>query len=87
MNDFAQAGLTVIAGIITLATISVIVGSRSNAPAAIQAGGSALANIVGSAVNPVGNSANNGNLALNPFSMPSSQLTGLATNLLNGGMI
>lgn len=70
MNNALDAALTVIAGIITVAIISVIVSKKSSAPAAIEASGKFLSGIVAAAVSPVSTSSTNGNLGANPFTNP-----------------
>jgi hypothetical protein len=51
--------LAVIGGIITLAVIAVVVSKQAQAPQVIQAGGSALAAVIGAAVQPVTGSGSN----------------------------
>jgi len=53
LEDLGNAGLAILAGVIGLATLSVIIGQKSQAPAALQAGGGAIATIIAAAVNPV----------------------------------
>ena len=69
MSEVEKLIVTVFGGIIAIAAISVIVGSKSKAPAAIQSFGSAMANIVGAAVGPA-NTGGNGNLGLSAFTAP-----------------
>lgn len=64
LNDLGNAGLAILAGIVTIATISVIIGQKSQAPAAIQATGGAFASIIAAAVNPASTAATNGNPSL-----------------------
>jgi len=45
--------VAVIGGIITLAIIAVVVSRNAQTPQVIQAGGSALASVIGAAVQPV----------------------------------
>lgn len=63
LNDIGAAALTILAGVVGLATISVIIGQNSQAPAAIQATGGAFATIIAAAVNPSSTAATNGNPA------------------------
>jgi hypothetical protein len=74
VNQFGQGLLTIFAGVITVAIISVIVGRNSQAPAAITDTGSALAKIIAAAVSPQG-AATNGNLGASTFSTGSNGLT------------
>lgn len=53
MDDFTQLITTIFGGIVLVAIASVIVSRKSQAPQAIQSIGSAIGNIVSSAVNPV----------------------------------
>jgi len=70
MENFGKIIYTIFGGVITLAIISVIISKKSEAPQVIQAGSSALANIVAAAVNPVNTSSTNGNLGTTTFSTP-----------------
>ena len=67
LSDWSKGLVALITAIIVIATIAVIVGRNSTAPKVIQAGFSGLGNVVAAAVNPVGNSAQNGNLGANSF--------------------
>jgi PRD1 phage membrane DNA delivery len=60
MFEGVGAGLVaVVGGIITLAIIAVVVSRQAQTPQVLQAGGSALAAVIGAAVQPVtGNSQN-----------------------------
>jgi len=58
MDDFTKIITAIFGGVILIAIAAVIVGKKSQAPQAIQSIGSAIGNIVASAVNPV--SANYG---------------------------
>jgi hypothetical protein len=53
MTSIGPAFVTVIAGIIGLAIVAVIVSRQAQTPNVLQAGGSALAQIIGAAVSPV----------------------------------
>jgi hypothetical protein len=90
MNDLLKGGLTIIAGIIGLAIWSVFLSKNSSAPAAIQAGGTALSSVIGAAVTPVSaaQGANDGNLANNPFSsiLAGSNISSLGASLLQGSL-
>ena len=72
MQEAEKLIYTVFGGILAIAIISVIVGRQSKAPQAIQAFGSALANIVGAAVSP-GNNVSNGNLGASTYTKPANQ--------------
>jgi len=96
MNDLGQAVLAIATGIIVIAAIGVVVGQKSQAPQIVQATASGLGSVIAAAVNPVGNSANNGNLGANAFSNPGSSvsssagfagLTSLSSSLLSGSLI
>lgn len=58
MSDAEQFLAAIFGGIITIAIVSVIVGQKSQAPAAISSFGTAISSVVAAAVNPV--SANYG---------------------------
>lgn len=68
MNDIGSALVTVIGSVISLAIISVLVGTKSQTSAVLQAGGSALANVINAAVSPA--AGGSGNLGLSSFSTP-----------------
>lgn len=53
MKDLSGALLAVFAGILTLAMVSVIISKSSDTPGVIQAGATALAKVIQSAVTPV----------------------------------
>lgn len=60
MFQGATAGVVaVIGGIITLAIIAVVVSKQAQTPQVIQAGGSALASVIGAAVAPVSGGGSN----------------------------
>jgi PRD1 phage membrane DNA delivery len=56
MNNIGPAFLAVFAGIITLAMLAVIVSRNAQSASLVNAGGAALAKIIGAAVAPVANS-------------------------------
>src|ERR1700761_2272204 len=76
MMGLSNAALAIIAGISPVAIVSVIVGRQSKAPAAIQATGQLLSNVVAAAVNTVSTAASNGNLGANTFTNPAGALNG-----------
>lgn len=53
MEDVLKIGAAFLAGIVTIAIVSEFVGKKSQAPQAIQAVASSVANVVSAAVNPV----------------------------------
>ena len=53
MKDFEQLLLAIFGGVVTLAIISVIISKNSQTPQVIQAGASALGNVVATAVAPL----------------------------------
>jgi hypothetical protein len=55
-EEIGGAVLAIVGGIITVAIVSVIVGTKSKAPAAISAAGGALSQVISAAVNPVATS-------------------------------
>jgi hypothetical protein len=90
LEEIGEAGLAILAGVVALATISVIIGRNSQAPAAIQATGGAFAQIIGAAVNPAATAATNGTPELNAQSSANSgnsigSLLGSAAGSLLGG--
>lgn len=76
MDRAKQVVLTVLGAIVTLAIISVVISKRSDTPQVIQAGASALGNVVAAAVSPVSTAATNGNLGLSTFTTPSQPQQG-----------
>lgn len=80
MDKVGSVVMAIFGGIITLAIVSAIIGQRSKAPQAIQAMGSAVANVVGKAVQPVAQTASTPNLGLNSFTSP-----GVSGNFGTGG--
>lgn len=75
MTDAEKFFSVVFGGILTLAIVSVIVGQKSQAPAAISAVSSGISQVVGAAVSPASVGANNGD---NAFSSPSWNIGSLA---------
>lgn len=73
MDGLDKAFLAIFGGITTLALVSVVISKNSGTAAVIQAGASALANVVAAATSPIGTAATNGNLGLNSFTLPSGQ--------------
>lgn len=53
IGSFVPGVIAVIAGMIGLAIVAVIVSRNAQTPQVLQAGGSALASIIGAAVSPV----------------------------------
>lgn len=82
MDNVTKLVTAIFGGILFLAIVSVIVSRKSQAPQAIQAFSSGIANIVGAAVSP--SAVNNGNNGTNMYSDPSSTngVVGLG-NMLN----
>ena len=74
--------LAVAGGIIAIAIVAVIVGQKSQAPAAITATGNSLAKIIAAAVNPVSTAATNGN-NVQAFTSP-AQAGNVAGTFLGG---
>ena len=73
MEKIGEILIGIFTGTITVAIISVIVSRQSQTPQVIQAGASALANVVNAAVTPV---PTQGNPTLNSFATPSIKLPG-----------
>lgn len=97
MNGALQAALAIVAGIITVAIVAVIVGQKSQAPAAIAATGGLLSTVIGAAVNPISATAANnpltsalssanigGNLTSN---LGANSFTSLSSGLLSGSLL
>lgn len=63
-DEFIKILVGLFAGVVTLATISVVISRKSQTPQVIQATASALSNVVAAAVNPVHTSATNSNLSV-----------------------
>ena len=59
MSSIGPGIVAVIAGVITLAIVAVIVSKNAQTPQVLQGGGSALASIIGAAVQPVSGSGSN----------------------------
>jgi hypothetical protein len=57
-GNVGPAVVGVIGGIITLAIVAVLVGTRAQTPQVIQAGGTALSSIINAAVQPVSGGSN-----------------------------
>jgi hypothetical protein len=53
MKDIGPAVIAIVAGIIGLAIVAVLVSKQAQTPAVLQAGGGALASVIGAAVAPV----------------------------------
>jgi hypothetical protein len=70
MDKIGSMIIAIFGGVITLAIVSVLISKKSSFPAAIQAGSSALANVVAAAVNPVNTASTNGNNGLTAFATP-----------------
>jgi hypothetical protein len=58
MGQIGPGIIATIAGIIGLAIVAVIVSQKAQTPQVINAGGSALASVIGAAVSPVTGTAN-----------------------------
>lgn len=71
MENVEKVIMAVFGGVIVLAIWSVIVSKKAQTPQVIQAASTALSQIVAAAVNPIATASTNGNLGLNPFSLPS----------------
>jgi len=67
IDEFVKVGVGLFTGIVTVALISVIISRQSQTAEVIQATGSALSNIVATAVNPVHTSNMNSNLTVPPL--------------------
>lgn len=67
MKGFFTTALTIFGLIIVLAIISVVISRKSQAPQAIQAISTGMANIVAAAVNPSTSAATNANPGANSF--------------------
>jgi cell shape-determining protein MreC len=74
LSDWSKGLVALITAIVVIAIIAVIVGRNSTAPKVIQAGFSGLGNVVAAAVNPVNNSAQNGNLGANAYTSSVSSI-------------
>jgi hypothetical protein len=56
---FEPLVVAVIGGVIGLAIVAVIVSKQAQTPAVLQGAGTALAQVIGAAVSPVGNAGTN----------------------------
>lgn len=74
MGEIETFFIAVFTGVVSLATLSVIISPKAQTPQVLQAASSALANVVAAAVNPVGTSSTNSNPGANTFSTPSISL-------------
>jgi hypothetical protein len=83
LEDLGNAALAILAGVIGLATLSVIIGQKSQAPAALQAGGGAIASIIAAAVSPQNTASTNGN----PAASTQSSSPALIQDLINQNMV
>jgi hypothetical protein len=72
MDDVTKVITAIFGGVLFLAIVSVIIGQKSQAPQVIQAGASALSNVIAAAVNPVTKAATNGNLGASTFTTPTT---------------
>jgi hypothetical protein len=59
MGSIGPGIIAAIAGVIGLAIVAVIVSKNAQTPQVVQAGGSALASVIGAAVQPVTQSTSN----------------------------
>lgn len=66
MDEFVSIIVGMFTGVVVLATISVVVSRKSSTPQVIQAGATALSNVVAAAVSPVHTASTNAN----PFAAP-----------------
>lgn len=73
MQEASKVFLSIFGAIVGLAILSVIISRNSQAPQVIQAGASALSNVIRAAVDPVATASTNGNPQMNAFSAPSFQ--------------
>lgn len=86
MDKFGQLIMAVFGGIITLAIVAVVVSRKAQTPAVIQAASSALANVVGAAVNPIVQRNGSGNIGHNAFSLPNLSGFGIDTSQFLKGL-
>lgn len=89
MDDFTKVLTAVFGGVVLIAIASVIVSRKSQAPQAIQSIGSAIGNIVASAVNPV--SANygygaGGQTATSPGNSITTEIAGALSTPITPGV-
>jgi PRD1 phage membrane DNA delivery len=68
LDEFIDMAVGIFVGVVSLATLSVIVSKKSSTPQVIQATGTALSKIVAAAVNPVNTANTNSNLSVLNFS-------------------
>lgn len=69
MEHVGSAVIAVISAVITLAIIAVVVSKNAQTPSVLSAAGSALSNVIGTAVSPVtGGSSFGGGGSFNPLS-------------------
>lgn len=89
-SNIAHKGMTGIAGLITgiivVAIIAVLVGTRSTTPSFLSAAGGAVSSIVGAAVNTNPAAASSASPAVNPLSSTGvDSATGLPSSVANIG--
>jgi hypothetical protein len=60
MGGIGPAFITVVGGIVGLAIVAVLVSQKAQTPGVVQAGGTALSQIIGAAVAPVSQNNNFG---------------------------
>jgi len=92
MDELGKIILTLFGGVITVAIVASIVSKKSQAPQFIQAAGSALANVVAAAVQPIQNPSPHGNLGTNAFStmiggLPFGENTFMPGNMPSGAYL
>lgn len=79
-DELVDAAIGIMVGVVSLATLSVIVSKKSSTPQVIQATGAALSKIVAAAVNPVHTASTNSNLFVPSFN-------GLGSSNFNGNTL
>lgn len=70
MDKVGNVIMGIFGGVLTLAIIAVIISKKSQTPEVIQASASALANVIGAAVNPIVQNNGSGHNGTNTFSLP-----------------
>ena len=75
MDQVGPTIITVITSVIGLAMLAVILSQRATTSTVINSSGSALANVIGAAVAPLGGGTNNNATS---FSSPANNLGGLS---------
>ncbi|PWT78031.1 MAG: hypothetical protein C5B60_01750 [Chloroflexi bacterium] len=75
MQQIGPTFITVVTLVIGLAMLAVVLSKRAQTPTVIQASGTALANVIGAAVAPLG--SGNSNFGATNFGSPGNNVGGI----------